>query len=94
MLTKTILKEILNVKHTAIDDINFNADGSLTIDVHPTKGEQCRCSLCGKRSPRYDAGRGLKLWRTCDWNTHIVYLRADVSRVRCPKHGVVTASVP
>ena len=94
MLTKTILKEILNVKHTAIDDINFNADGSLTIDVHPTKGEQCRCSLCGKRSPRYDAGRGLKLWRTCDWNTHIVYLRADVSRVRCPKHGVVTAAVP
>ena len=66
MLTKTILKEILNVKHTAIDDINFNADGSLTIDVHPTKGEQCCCSLCGRKSPRYDAGRGLKDMRGGD----------------------------
>lgn len=94
MLNKTILKNLLNVKHTAIDDLIFNTDGSITIQVHPTKGEQCRCSLCGRKSPRYDAGRGSKLWRTCDWNTHIVYLQSDVPRVNCPKHGVVTAAVP
>lgn len=94
MLTKTIFKKILNVKHTAVDDVNFNTDGSITIKVHPTKGDQCRCSLCGRKSPRYDAGRGTKHWRTCDWNTHIVYLQSDVPRVDCPEHGVVTAAVP
>lgn len=94
MLNKTILKRILNVKNTVIDDVNFEPDGSIIIDVHPTKGQQCRCSLCGRKSTRYDHGRGLKLWRTCDWNTHIVKLRADIPRINCPEHGVVTAAVP
>ena len=35
MLTKTILKEILNVKHTAIDDINFNAEVKRKSKFHP-----------------------------------------------------------
>lgn len=59
MLTKTILKKILNVKHTAIDDVFFNPDGSFSIRVHPTRGHQRRCGICGKKSPTYDRGRGL-----------------------------------
>lgn len=94
MLTKTILKNILNVKHTAIDDVNFNADGSISVKVHPTKGEQCRCGLCGKKVPLYDSGRGIRRWRSCDWNTNMVYLEAQSPRVRCPEHGVVTSAVP
>lgn len=49
MLTQKILKTILNVKHTAIDDMKILPDGSIAIKVHPTKGEQCRCGICGKR---------------------------------------------
>jgi len=94
MLTKTILKKILNVKHTAIDDVVFNPDGSMSVRVHPTKGQQHRCGICGKKSPMYDSGRGLRRWRTCDWNTNIVYIEAQSPRVCCPEHGVVTASVP
>ena len=94
MLTKTIFKNLLNVKHTAVDDVIFNSDGSITVQVHPTKGEQCRCGICGRKAPLYDYGRGAKLWRTCDWNTNKVFLEAQSPRVNCPEHGVVTAAVP
>ena len=39
MLTKKILKAVLNVKHTAIDDMKILPDGSFAIMVHPTKGD-------------------------------------------------------
>ncbi len=94
MLTKKILKTILNVKHTVIDDMKILPDGDISIMVHPTKGEQCRCGKCGRKGMRYDRGRGSRSWRACDWNTHKVYIVADVPRVICPEHGVVAASVP
>lgn len=51
MLTKKILKAVLNVKHTAaIDNTKILSDGSFAIMVHPTKGEQYRCGICGKKS--------------------------------------------
>ena len=91
MLTKKILKSILSVKQTAIDDINIQPDGSFSIRVHPAKGAQCRC---GRKCPCYDKGRGIRSWRTCDWNNHKVFLMAEAPRVICPLHGVVTAHVP
>lgn len=95
MLTKKILKQILNVKHTAIDDVNISPEGVVFIDVHLTKAASCRCGICGKHAPRYDRGDGAKrLWRTCDWNTLKVYLRADEYRIKCPFCGVITAMVP
>lgn len=94
MLTKTILKKALNVKHTAIDYVYFDPDGSIIIRVHPMKGEQCRCGKCHRKAPRYDDGRGLRRWRTCDWNGQKVYLEAESPRVNCPEHGVVAAAVP
>ena len=95
MLTKKILKSILNVKHTAIDDMKILPDGTIAIKTHSTKGEQCRCGICGRKSVHYDNGRGgTRSWRACDWNTHKVYIVADIHRVMSPKYGVVTASVP
>ena len=94
MLNKKIFKKLLNVKHTVVDDVNFLMDGSLVVDVHPTKGELCRCGICGRKSPYYDSGRGARTWRTCDWNTHEVYIRCNVGRVMCPKHGVIAERVP
>lgn len=94
MLSKKILKTVLNVKHTVIDDMKILPDGAILITVHPTKVEQCRCGKCGRKAVCYDHGRGSRSWRACDWNTHKVYLLADMPRVMCPKHGVVTASAP
>lgn len=94
MLTKKILKSVLNVKHTAIDDMKFLNDGSFAVMVHPTKSEQCRCGICGKKSPRYDNSHKYRKWRTCDWNMNKVLIVAEEHRVKCPEHGVVTAAVP
>ncbi|MST51697.1 transposase family protein [Hornefia butyriciproducens] len=94
MLTKTILKKALNVKHTAIDNVTFGSDDSIIVRVHPTKGEQCRCGKCGRKAPRYDAGSGIRRWRTCDMDTHKTYLESEVYRVNCPEHGVVACAVP
>lgn len=61
MLNKKLLKCILNVKHTIIDDVKMFDDDSIVFYVHPSKGQQCRCGICGRKSPCYDAGRGYRL---------------------------------
>ena len=66
MLNKKLLNYILNVKHTIIDDVKMFDDDSIVFYVHPSKGQQCRCGICGRKSPYYDAGRGYRLWRTTD----------------------------
>ena len=43
-----VRKECVNVKHTCIDKVTMLADTSIMIEVHATKGEQCRCGICGK----------------------------------------------
>ena len=95
MLNKKSIKNILNVKHTCIDKITMLADTSIMIEVHATKGQQCRCGICGKKSRFYDYGnQGARTWRACDWAGHKVYLVAPSCRVSCPKHGVVTCKFP
>lgn len=94
MLNKRIIKNLLNVKHTIIDAVEMTADNSLLVHVHPSKGHQCRCGICGKKSKFYDNGRGHRQWRSCDFNSTMVYLEAEAPRVKCKDHGVVTASVP
>lgn len=94
MLNKKLLNYILNVKHTIIDDVKMFDDDSIVFYVHPSKGQQCRCGICGRKSPYYDAGRGYRLWRTTDIGLHRAEICADSYRVKCPDHGVVTAYVP
>lgn len=69
-------------------------DDSIIFYVHATKGHQCRCGICGRKSPYYDAGRGYRFWRTNDIGLHKVELCADSYRVNCKEHGVVAAAVP
>lgn len=94
MLNKKVLNFLINVKHTVVDDIKIFDDDSVVFYVHPTKGEQCRCGICGRKAPYYDAGRGLRLWRTTDIGLHKAEICSDSYRVNCPEHGVVVAAVP
>lgn len=94
MLTKKLLKLLLNVKQTAIDGCDILPDNSFVIDVHPTKGAQCRCGICGRKAKRYDQGSDQRLWRSGDFNFNKVFLRCSTYRVTCPEHGVVTMQVP
>lgn len=62
--------------------------------VRPARGQQGRCSRCGRRCGGYDRGEGRRRWRTLDLRATQAYLEADAPRVRCPDHGVVVAAVP
>ena len=94
MLNKKVLNFLLNVKHTVVDDVKIFDDDSVVFYVHPTKGEQCRCGICGRKAHYYDAGRGARLWRATDIGLHKAEICADSYRVNCPEHGVVAAAVP
>lgn len=89
MLNKKLLKYILNVKHTIIDDVKIFDDDSTVFYVHPSKSQQCRCGICGRKSPYYDADR-----RTTDIGLRRAEICADSYHVKCPEHGVVTSYVP
>ena len=81
MLNKKILKSILNVKHTARDDMKILPDGTIAIKAHPTKGEQCRCGICGRKSVRYDNGRGgTRSWRTSFPSKHLKFFICNNER--------------
>lgn len=49
MLKKRIIAGILNVKYTIIDSVKtFDDESDIVINVHPSKGQQHRCPICGK----------------------------------------------
>lgn len=66
----------------------------LVFRVRPKAAQAGRCSRCRAVRPGYDAGDGLRRWRTLDVGTMKAYLEAPVPRVRCSEHGVVVAHVP
>ncbi len=67
------------------------ADDQVEVSVE-YGGGKLRCSKCGKICPGYDKRQ--RRWRhldTCQLKTLLV---ADIPRVECSEHGVVTVSVP
>ena len=94
----TVFKKILNVNDAIIDDMHlsetYTGEKTLTFDVHLRKGLQWRCPCCGRRCPVHDQPYIQNRWRGLDFGGIKIYLQASVPRIRCPKHGVKTASVP
>lgn len=95
MLTSSLLKKLLNVKHTVIEKVEFHPENfTLIVHVHPTKGQQFRCSICGRKARRYDEKAEKRFWRTLDLGKYKIMLCSKSYRVCCPEHGVITALVP
>lgn len=68
------------------------AKGEVTVHVEREASAKLCCPTCGEQAPGYDSRT--RRWRhldTCQCKTILV---ADVPRVKCPKHAVVTTSVP
>lgn len=68
------------------------AAGEVKVYVEQQAGTQAHCPKCGQACPGYDSRR--RQWRhldTCQFKTLLV---ADVPRVDCPEHGVITVDVP
>lgn len=95
MRAKKLVQTIIGSACFVLEDITVNPEmNEINIAVRPTEHEQCRCGICHRKAARYDKGRGRRRWRALDIGGSKVYIEADEPRVRCRKHGVVTASVP
>lgn len=65
-----------------------------TVKVHVSRetAHELTCPQCGTVCRGYDSRR--REWRQLDTCQYRTILVADVPRVACPEHGVVTVSVP
>ncbi|MBV6695732.1 transposase family protein [Kitasatospora aureofaciens] len=90
MSANRIWKKLLTVERVEIDQDT----GVLVARVRPVARERGRCGVCRRPGRGYDQGRGRRRWRCLDAGTTQVFLEADLPRVACREHGVVTAAVP
>lgn len=98
MTTNSVLKKILGVKDTVIDNCTYSEDdrgvGTITTRVHLVKRASCRCPYCNRKIPKYDRSNKVRTWRALDCGGIIMKIEAESSRGTCPVHGVVTMAVP
>jgi len=90
----SLWRGLLGLEDTAIEDVVYDAGGTLVVHVRPMSRRRGRCGRCRRRSPGYDVLPRRRRWRTLDQGTAMAYLEADSPRVRCRSHGVVVAHVP
>lgn len=66
--------------------------GEVSVFVEQEPGAELVCPKCGTVSPGYDKRQ--RKWRhldTCQFKTLLI---ADLPRVQCPEHGILTVEVP
>lgn len=91
----SLWRSLLGVEKAVLERVEFDEDAQVLVaHVRPAARQRGRCGVCGRRSPRYDAGPGRRRWRALDLGTIRAELEAASPRVRCHDHGVVVASVP
>ena len=93
-----IFNQLLNVKGTVVEDARIadsplRPEPVLEIRVRPRAG-MLRCSRCGERWHGYDQGGGARRWRGQDFGCWRVELVAAMTRVDCPRCGIMVAQVP
>lgn len=66
--------------------------GQVVVKVSLMPDAVLTCPSCRRTSPGYD--HRVRRWRHLDTCQYVTILEAQVPRLTCPEHGVVTASVP
>jgi len=94
MRDKELYTQILGIRSPwQVSEVDLSVQaGEVKVYVEQEPGAEQQCPKCGKVSPGYD--RRQRSWRhldTCQFKTILV---ADVPRVKCSEHGVVTVTVP
>ena len=94
MRDKELYTQILGIRSPwQVSEIDLSVQvGEVKVYVEQAAGAEQRCPKCGEVCPGYD--RRQRSWRhldTCQFKTILV---ADVPRVKCSEHGVVTVAVP
>lgn len=95
MRMASLAKMLIGVEDVVVEGVEFDDERrAVVIEARPYKPQGCRCGRCGRKAPRYDDGRGVRLWRCCDLAGTKVYVRCDAFRVDCPECGATVRMVP
>lgn len=95
MHTKGLIKLLTGTVDLVVTDVVEDAElDAVVIKVRPKKKLLGRCGKCHRKAKYYDSGRGARRWRCPDLGSTKVFLEAEMPRVECKEHGVVTAYVP
>lgn len=90
-----MLARALGVESGVIEDVREEGDSELfVVRVRPRREHRRRCPLCLVRCPGYDAGDGVRRWRTHDVGMMRAVIEAAAPRVKCATHGVLVSHVP
>ena len=97
MHTKSLIKRLLKIDKTVIENVYFEMRGEeevFIVRARPTSRGTGRCPHCRKQCKGYDSSGKVRRWRSLDFGSERVYIEAVAPRVKCHEHGVVVASVP
>lgn len=89
MRATTVARQLLPFPRMVVLGMKIE-DGKAIVDVRP-RGHS-RCSGCGCKRPRYDRLEP-RLWRSLDFGSMKLFLRAQLWRVECHRCGVVVEQV-
>ncbi len=94
MRDKELYTQILGIQTPwKVSDIELDLKaGEVKVYVKQKSGVKQKCPKCGASCPGYDKRR--RQWRhldTCQLKTLLV---ADLPRVQCAEHGIVSVHVP
>ena len=94
MRDKDLYTQILGIRSPwKVTDVDLSVDsGEVKVFIEQRSGTVHQCPKCGVECPGYD--RRQRSWRhldTCQLKTILV---AEVPRISCPEHGVITVQVP
>jgi transposase len=94
MRDKDLYAQLLGLRTPwGVDDVQIDrGDQKVTVTVSASSGAEWTCPRCGKVCPRYD--RRKRKWRHLDTMQYTTILEAEVPRIECAEHGVVTVDVP
>jgi transposase len=94
MRDKDLYAQILGIESPwQVTEVELkSSENEVIVRVMPKAGSTHGCPTCGKDSPGYDSRP--RRWRHLDTCQYRTILEAEVPRVTCKEHGVVTVSVP
>ena len=83
-----VLAGLVGVERAVVEAVVVE-DDAVVVGVRARERDAWRCGVCGRRSPGYDGGDGVRRWRALDLGSTRAFIEAEAPRVRCACHGVV-----
>jgi transposase len=88
----TAFKRLIDLPGVVVTEVGFGP-ARVVVTVR-LRSRRLACPLCGYTTKaRYDRRTVASTWRHLDLGRWRLQLRADLARVHCPTHGVLTQGV-